>query len=102
MKITPEMLKKAHAVVPSLTIATVKAMLEAATAGQVFFAEGVGETIVAGKSTYPTYLQIEITDPMRALELGEQLVRGARLGLYNKAESRPITLMMAGEVDLSD
>lgn len=102
MKITPVMLEKAHAVVPSLTMATVKAMLEAATEGQVFFAEGVGKTMVAGKSEYPAYLQIQISDPMRALELGEELVRGARLGLYNKAESRPITLTMAGDVDLSD
>lgn len=102
MKISAEMIEKAQAVMPSLTTATVKAMLEAATQGQVFFAEGAGGTVVGGKSEYPTYLQIEISDPMRALELGEELVRGARQGLYNRAESRPITLMMAGNAELSD
>ena len=102
MKITPEMIAKAQAVVPSLTTATVKTMLEAATAGQVVFAEGVGATVIDGKSKYPTYLHIQITDPLRALGLGEELVRGARQALYNTAESRPITLMLAGDVDLSD
>jgi hypothetical protein len=105
IQVTDEMITAANAVVPALTPATVRMMLEAAMLGQLVFADSEGETQVEGKpgkTQYPLYLQIQIVDPHRALEYAKTLLAGASGRLRSEANDVPITLLMAGDGKFSN
>ncbi|MDN0082403.1 hypothetical protein QU487_06500 [Crenobacter sp. SG2305] len=102
MKITEEMIQAAAAFAPELPLATVQRMLEAATQGQFIFADDAGAVIENGKTHWPALLHVQINDPFRALEYSQQLMTGARRRLENPSNTLPITLMLAGDVELSE
>ena len=97
MRITDEMVKAAGAVVPSLTQATVRRMLEAAALGQFVLMEGEGQQVIDGKSRFPALAQIVVNDPLVALDLAQQLTSGARSAIAQKTEQAHITLFVAGD-----
>jgi hypothetical protein len=76
MKITDDMIKAAQQVAPELNAATVRRMLEVATAGENFFLDGV--VAAGGESQRESCLEIMICDANQALDYSQQLVSGAR------------------------
>lgn len=102
MEITEEILDRACSVDTSISRDTIKEILKAANTGQVIFEDDAGETVENGKSIWPTYSQLIIDDPYRALEYSQQLLNGARTKLLEgKTKNAGILLMMAGLATLS-
>jgi len=101
MKVTDRMVSKAAAVVPTLTESTVRKMLEVALSGSVCMVAGKGRVMEEGKSTFPDYMQLEVTDSYEALSLAMQLISAVQLQPGATNLERPAILLIAGESGLS-
>lgn len=101
MKVTDEMVAKAAAVVPAMTDGIVRQMLEAALSGGLVMLAGKGQVIEDGKSRYPDYLQIEVSDVYGALDLSRQLITAVQQQPGTTVLERPALLLIAGEAGMS-
>ena len=103
MRVTEKMVVAAAKIAPELSCGTVRRMLEAAMAGNIIFADGIGngDPAIDGSPCSPIHLQLNFTDPHRALECSEQLVRAARRRLLDQEDRNPILFMLSGDAELS-
>jgi hypothetical protein len=103
MQISQTMLDKAAEQLPGIQPQFIARMLRNVTAdGQLVFKEGEGHQVVDGKSTYPVYMQVIIDDPVRALELAQQLMQGAQRALQGDTGRATVSLSFAGDVMISE
>jgi hypothetical protein len=102
MKVTDEMVAKATAAVPHMTEETVRQMLEAALSGSIIMIAGQGHAVANGKSEYPDYMQIEVSDTYVALDLARQLISAVQQQPGANTLERPALLLVAGEAGISD
>lgn len=96
MKITDEMVSAAKAANSELEEATIRSVLTAAMDGQVVFAVDEGEVVSDGKSSWPSYGVVVVREPLKALDLGQQLIAGASQALHKGEEQCHIQLLLAG------
>ncbi len=103
MRVTEKMVVAAAKIAPMLSSETVRKMLEAAMAGNIIFADGIGkgEPAIDSSPCSQIHLQLNFTDPHRALECSEQLLYSARRCLLDKERSNPIIFMLSGDAELS-
>jgi hypothetical protein len=104
MRVTDEMVKASMAVEPDIPESSIRAVLAAALSGNVVFAVGEGRTEVAGKSRYPSGGTVLVRSPYKALELGQELIKGASSALQQNKTQCDIQLYLAGTatVELDD
>lgn len=70
---------------------------------QILFEHGAGQQVVQGKSIYPDYLTIQITDVQEAMRLAQQLLNACADAMSNGGELRsPVSLIFAGQALLSE
>lgn len=96
MKVTDEMISAAKAANPELAEEDIRSILSEGLNGQVVFAVGKGEVVTEGKSSWPSYGVVVVNDPLKALDLGQQLIAGASQALHQGKEQTHIQLLLAG------
>lgn len=88
---------------PGMTPQLLEAALSVAADAQILFTQGEGCEVVDGKSEYPNYLQVEITDPQEAMRLAQRLLNACAEAMSNGGALRqPVTLTFAGQATLSE
>lgn len=101
MKVTDDMVAKAAAVVPAMTAGGIRQILEAALSDQVVMVTGKGLVVEDGKSKYPDYMQIEVSDVYVALDLAQQLISVVQQQPGATSLDRPAVLLLYGEAGFS-
>ncbi|KNH43677.1 hypothetical protein M5G27_27900 [Pseudomonas shahriarae] len=104
MKATEEITTQICDAIPELTPELLAAVLNAAGEDcQILFIQGEGQQVIKGKTHYPDYLQVEITDPREAMNLAQQLLNACSAAMDNGGVLRsPVTLSFAGQALLSE
>jgi hypothetical protein len=104
MKISEEITTQICEAIPAVTPALLDSVLAAAADGsQLIFSEGEGQTNVEGKTYYPDYLQLQISDAQVAMRLAQQLMNACADSMANGGVLRsPVTLLISGEAYLSE
>ena len=67
----------------------------------VFVIDG-GHVVADGKSHWPDFLQIQVSDPLRALEIAQDLLRQAQARLASGDRPRMIEMTIAGKLARDD
>lgn len=104
MKATEEITTQICDAIPELTPELLAAVLNAAGEDcQILFIQGEGQQVIKGKTHYPDYLQVEITDPREAMNLAQQLLNACSAAMDNGGVLRsPVTLSFVGQALLSE
>lgn len=104
MKISEEITTQICDAIPAATPVLLDSILAAAADGsQLIFSEGEGQTNVEGKTYYPDYLQLQISDPQVAMRLAQQLMNACAGAMANGGVlPSPVTLLISGEAYLSE
>jgi hypothetical protein len=85
-----------------VSAADVRAIFGSASAGQILFAVNKDQRVVEGKTKWPALLQVNIDDPMLALETAHQLIGSATRALMAGDKTANITLLFGGQAVVSD
>lgn len=101
MNVTDEMVAKALEAAPDMAIGAIRQILEAALSGQIVMTQGAGQTLAEGKSLYPDYMQIEISDTYMALDIARQLVTTVQQQPAANTLERPAIILVSGSADMS-
>jgi hypothetical protein len=104
MKATEEITAQICDAIPEANPKLLEAVLKVAGQdSQLLFIQGEGHQVIDGKSCYPDYLQVEITDAREDMNLAQQLLKACSAAMDNGGEFRsPLTLSFAGQALLSE
>lgn len=104
MHISDSMLVAARKSAPELSDDRIRALLrEVMKESQLLFRTDEGKAFVEGKAEWPVLLQVQVTDPLQALELAQQLMEGAKRALLGDTGARAmVTLSLAGDAMISE
>jgi hypothetical protein len=96
MQISQTMLDRAAERLPGVAVPCIQRMLRnVANGGQLVFREGEGRQVVDGEPSFPVHV---IDDPVRALELAQQLLQVAQRALQGEARHARVSLSFGGDV----
>jgi hypothetical protein len=104
MELSQEKATEISSTIPGATPQKLEAIFRVATeGGQLIFIEGNGCKISEGKSSYPDYLQLEISDAQVAMRLAQQLINACAESLAcGGVLKSKVTLVLGGEATLSE
>lgn len=103
MKVSEEITDLICDSTPGMTPQLLEAALNVASDAQILFTQGEGCEVIDGKSVYPNYLQLEITDAQEAMRLAQQLLNACAEAMSNGGALRqPVSLTFAGQATLSE
>lgn len=103
MKATEEITALICDSTPGMTPQLLEAALNVAGDAQILFIQGEGGQVIDGKSEYPNYLQIQISDTHEAMRLAQQLMKACADSIGNGGALRfPVSLSLAGQATLSE
>ncbi|MBV7547405.1 hypothetical protein KW849_14030 [Pseudomonas sp. PDM26] len=104
MKASEEITSQICDAIPEVTPELLEAVLTVAGQdSQILFIQGEGQQVIEGKTSYPDYLQVEITDAQEAMNLAQQLLNACSAAISNGGKLRsPVTLLIAGQALLSE
>lgn len=103
MKASEEITAQICETTPGVTPQLLESVLCAAGDAQIIFTQGEGCEVIDGKSQYPNYLQVEITDAQEAMRLAQHLLNACADAMSNGGALRvPVSLTFAGQATLSE
>lgn len=104
MKASEEITSHICDAIPEVTPELLEIVLKVAGQdSQLLFIQGEGQQVIDGKSSYPNYLQVQVTDVREAMNLAQQLMSACSAAIDNGGVFRsPLTLSFAGQALLSE
>lgn len=104
MKASEEITSQICEAIPEMTPELLDSVLNLAGKDcQILFDQGEGQQVIQGKSQYPDYLTIQISDAQEAMRLVQQLLSACADAMNNGGELRsPVSLNFGGQALLSE
>lgn len=104
MQISDSMLAAARKSAPELSDDRIRTLLrDLMTESQLVFRTDEGRTFVGGKPHWPVQLQLQVADPLQALELAQQLMECAKRTLTGDTGARAmVSLSLGGDAMISE
>lgn len=90
--------------IPAVTPEMLESVLSVASEdSQIIFVQGEGHKVIDGKSFYPDYMSVQISDAYEAMRLAQQLFNACADAIANGGALRaPVSLIIAGQALLSE